>query len=118
MPYKDPQKKKEHNKLYQLKHKEELKEKRKTYRQGKEEYFRNAYVKHKYKIDLEEVERMKLEQNNSCAICNEQRTLVVDHDHKTGSVRGLLCYACNTALGKFRDNKDILLSAINYLGDN
>lgn len=41
--------------------------------------------------------------------------LVVDHDHTTGKVRGLLCHNCNRALGLLQDNKSYLQSAINYL---
>lgn len=59
-------------------------------------------------------------QDGICAICgktpkeNGQR-LGVDHDHRTGVVRGLLCSSCNTALGFFRDNPELLAKAITYL---
>jgi hypothetical protein len=65
-------------------------------------------------------------QNNVCAICHKPETLVdsrtgrlralaVDHDHTTKRVRGLLCSACNTGLGKFKDNIDLLIAAVSYL---
>ena len=57
-------------------------------------------------------------QGNSCAICGAKpkgRRLAVDHDHKTGKIRGLLCMPCNTALGKFRDDPKLLRKAIKYL---
>jgi hypothetical protein len=41
--------------------------------------------------------------------------LAVDHDHETKHVRGLLCANCNTALGKFHDNPDLLYRAADYL---
>ncbi len=59
------------------------------------------------------------EQNGVCAICGKTnrdgRKLFIDHDHKTGSVRGLLCNKCNVSLGLMDDDIDRLLSAINYL---
>ena len=57
-------------------------------------------------------------QGNCCAICGAKpkgRRLAVDHDHKTGKVRGLLCMFCNTGLGKFRDDPKLLKKAIGYL---
>lgn len=60
-------------------------------------------------------------QGNACAICREaldlaQRMAVhVDHDHKTGQVRGLLCHLCNKGLGHFRDNTNFLHAAVAYL---
>ena len=69
---------------------------------------------------LSESEYMSLikNQNNLCAICgkrDENKVLCVDHDHKTGEVRGLLCGNCNIGLGNLKDNIQILQSAIAYL---
>lgn len=75
-------------------------------------------------IMVEKYYEMIEQQDNRCAICNEKekRTaknkilkLCVDHDHATGKVRQLLCHDCNTGLGKFKDNQDLLQSAIDYL---
>lgn len=63
-------------------------------------------------------------QKGICAICYKKETrkgvnrLSVDHDHKTGIVRGLLCHNCNTLLGKVDDVKQLLLNAYHYLGKN
>lgn len=58
-------------------------------------------------------------QKGRCAICGRippiGRRLAVDHDHKTGKVRGLLCGQCNVALGLFEDNARYLTYAIGYL---
>lgn len=51
-----------------------------------------------------------------CTICGDASTpLVVDHDHKTGQIRGLLCNHCNRGLGHFRDNPELLEYARMYL---
>lgn len=55
-------------------------------------------------------------QGDACAICRRSgATLHVDHDHETGAVRGLLCFDCNTSLGKLGDNLAGLLDAVAYL---
>jgi hypothetical protein len=54
-------------------------------------------------------------QNNQCKICLNETSLDVDHDHRTGVVRGLLCKACNKALGFFQDDHGLLEKAIEYL---
>ena len=66
---------------------------------------------------------MLLQQDNRCLICNitEEaygRKFCIDHDHKTGLVRGLLCNNCNSGIGFLRDDTNILLSAIKYLKSN
>jgi Recombination endonuclease VII len=77
-------------------------------------------------MDIESYNIMAREQNNLCAICNEPETrksrkkgdicrLMIDHCHSTNIVRGLLCHNCNTGIGKFFDNIDLLKSAISYL---
>lgn len=68
----------------------------------------------KYGLTQEEIELLSLEQGHVCAICLDTWE-VVDHDHKTGEVRALLCSACNTALGLFGDDIDRILSAAAYL---
>lgn len=61
-------------------------------------------------------------QNNKCAICKdppkEGTSLFIDHDHKTGRFRGLLCNRCNSGLGFWRDNVALMLRAIEYVGDS
>jgi len=72
-----------------------------------------------YGLSREEYEVLKASQNNRCAICNAEGTLekrlVVDHDHKTGRVRQLLCDTCNRGIGLLGDDADRLQKAADYL---
>lgn len=76
-------------------------------------------TKNKYGITKEDFYSIADKQNNKCKICkqetNTHKRLVIDHNHKTGRVRGLLCGQCNAALGLLRDDIKILQEAINYL---
>lgn len=55
------------------------------------------------------------EANGHCRICQKPSKLVIDHDHETGAVRGLLCGKCNTMLGMADENLVTLLRAVVYL---
>lgn len=73
-----------------------------------------------YKYDLTEEQYNNLIVSETCAICGGNATdgdhqMPIDHDHKTGRVRGLLCTHCNKGLGAFRDNPSFLRAAANYL---
>lgn len=76
--------------------------------------------KKEYGIDEHDYRLMHMLQGGRCAICYMpeeliRKGLVVDHNHENGQVRGLLCGACNTGLGFFKDNQDSLAQAILYL---
>jgi len=76
-----------------------------------------------YKMTLDDYKKMHEEQQGKCLICNQKtkgrgekkNQLAVDHCHETGKIRGLLCNYCNTGLGLFRDDMQLLKKAINYL---
>jgi hypothetical protein len=68
-----------------------------------------------YGISPEAIVLLGLAQDRSCAICRRKAYLVVDHNHATDSVRGLLCTACNHGLGSFRDSPGLLIAAAEYL---
>ena len=78
----------------------------------------------KYGITLEDYDEMLNQQNGCCAICGSNdpggpgKRFVVDHNHQTKEVRGLLCNSCNRALGYFQDSPSILSKALNYLRTN
>lgn len=83
---------------------------------------RSQHYFKRYGISLEDYEEMLKKQNKKCKICGSEEYgrkssnyFAVDHCHKTGKVRGLLCHQCNVGLGKFKDNEEILFKAIKYL---
>lgn len=78
----------------------------------------------KYGLTIEEWAQMYQDQDGVCAICEKPETrahngivtrLSVDHDHETGAVRGLLCDACNTSIGRVNDDPNLLWKAMEYL---
>lgn len=73
--------------------------------------------KRMYGVTDDDLTGMLTEQIGLCPICsaNIQDSFHVDHDHKTGRVRALLCRACNVGLGHFRDDPSALRMAANYL---
>lgn len=82
---------------------EERKAQAKKHYQRSKGSHRSAYLKRKFGISLEEYDEMLKSQFGSCAICDKicEKSLAVDHDHKTGKNRGLLCFTCNSTLGHF-----------------
>lgn len=70
----------------------------------------------KYGVTADDVIQMKAEQGGRCAICHRDGPLVIDHDHLSGEVRGLLCNACNLGIGLFQESAAALAGAIFYLG--
>jgi hypothetical protein len=81
---------------------------------------RRAHLAATYGITPEEFSTLLARQGGACAICRSPdprgtKTMQVDHDHKTGAIRGLLCHPCNTALGMFGDNAETLRAAVEYL---
>lgn len=84
----------------------------------------NKALKFRYNITIKDYQDILVKQNNTCAICRsdqpgyKRKYFCVDHDHLSGKIRGLLCYACNLGLGKFKDNIEHLKSAIKYLENN
>jgi hypothetical protein len=81
-------------------------------------------LKKRYGISKEEYENLLNLQNDRCAICDKHKsnsthgTLYLDHCHNTNKTRALLCDKCNTGLGHFQDNSELLMKAIKYLEDH
>lgn len=126
------------SKKYYYKNKEKIQKRMNKYssehREQKREYAKTWYIKNKdrkkeyhirkaFGIDISKYNIILKNQNNKCAICdidnnNLNRSLVIDHCHKTGKIRGLLCGRCNLMLGNIKDNKNILKKMIKYLNSN
>ncbi len=74
------------------------------------------YIKRKYGLSMATYEEMCGERNGCCDSCGIVATrLLVDHDHVSGKVRGLLCNRCNVLAGYLEKNPDLLHKAIAYL---
>jgi hypothetical protein len=74
----------------------------------------------RYNLTPDEYQVLLVKQNGVCAICRrppwgKRNVLMVDHDHETGKVRGLLCSTCNVGLGALHDDAELLRVAIAYL---
>jgi hypothetical protein len=79
---------------------------------------RSYRMKSLFNLTPEDYDTMFEHQGGACYICfrpPKKQRLNVDHDHKTGLVRGLLCFSCNLSLGRFRDDADRLERAASYL---
>ena len=82
------------------------------------------HLRHRGEWTVEEYRQRWEEQDGKCAICGQSETsvlkgkvraLAADHDHATGEPRGLLCFRCNSTLGKFEERLDLFQSATDYL---
>ena len=69
----------------------------------------------RYGLTPEQYDQMVAERKGCCDGCGRPEHLVVDHCHATKVVRGLLCYACNQALGVLRDDSATLRRLAEYL---
>ena len=118
--------KKRYNATYKAKHPNTAKQSALRYRSKPEVILheRKRYLKKKYGISFDDYENLFRLQGGVCAVCNRPETmsigrkitnLSVDHDHKTGKVRGLLCFACNTALGQLGESIDRIRSLAAYV---
>lgn len=94
---------------------------------SREEYARYWQLKRKYGIDAEEFYGWWVVFKGRCGICNKELHMptltrgqgpsaaVIDHDHITGKVRGLLCNSCNKGIGLLKDSPELLKSALEWV---
>lgn len=122
-----PEKKKEYAAKDYLKNKDKYMIRSKLTYQKNKEKLRDLTYQRKFGITIDEYNTLFEIQKGVCKICNNPETkvnrkstglvkrLAVDHCHKTGKVRGLLCQDCNVGLGAFKDNTELIKRAIDYL---
>lgn len=86
------------------------------YRAAAKERAHKSHLKRTFGLTVEEYNEMLSEQGGVCAICGgtDNRRLSVDHDHETGTIRGLLCAGCNGALHVL-ENTEICNKMMDYL---
>ena len=121
MPYKNKEKQKEYMKNFYLNNPNY----RKQYRLNRKENFCKSYrkwhIKSKYNLSQKEWEGLWYSQDGRCSICDkffeDIKDICVDHNHETGKIRGLLCKKCNSAIGFFNDNLQLLKTATEYLNN-
>ena len=104
-----------------------VREDQRRFRAARPDYHHARNLKQRYGISLDEYHTHIANQNFACPICEVEisttleykgkRPVVVDHNHDTGEVRGVLCSRCNLVLGHARESTDILYKAIVYLSE-
>lgn len=122
--YQRSDKNKQRMKRWRTEHREQILEYRRLWRAKQpKEKIRQEHRKYNLKkcfgLSLEQYDLMLKAQKGRCAICRRPETkyhrkLCVDHDHKTGRIRGLLCIRCNGGLSFF-DNRELLDAMTKYL---
>lgn len=82
---------------------------------------RESHLRKTYGVSIEAYDAMLTAQEGRCYLCKKPQVdcvngwLCVDHDHKTGKIRKLLCQKCNAGIGFFEEDPNVLLAAIAYL---
>lgn len=90
------------------------------FRERRRAAVRKSQRKAKYGLSDEQYQQLRDDSKGVCKICkkpphSDGRSLHIDHDHKTGKVRGLLCTSCNLFLGKIHESVEILQIMITYI---
>src|SRR5262245_1472158 len=112
----------ERAKAYYHAHREEIAKRHSAYYQARKDAndpsHRGGELRRRYGLSAAEYEALLDKQGGVCAICRKRskERLCVDHCHLTGTIRGLLCRKCNTALGYLKDDQASLVAALAYLG--
>lgn len=134
MPFASQQERLAYQKAWVEKNKEEVRRKRREWYWKNHEacraYSREYYAQNKercrevnkeyrlkglYGLSVQRYKDMVAKQHGRCLICCRKAKLVIDHCHKTGKVRGLLCSHCNLGIGSLKDNPHLLKRAAEYV---
>jgi len=111
----------EYYRQYRKENPEKIKEYRNQWRKNNPIKVIQQTIK-KYNLSYKTWSEMLENQNGKCRICGKVFSVLtqscIDHDHKTGKVRGLLCFKCNFGLGNFKDDPELMARAIKYLEEN
>ncbi len=86
--------------------------------QNRKRSMRKSHFLKSYNLTFEQIGKILLKQNHKCGICRKplhETKRWIDHNHKTGTVRGILCVRCNLGLGMFADSTELLTEAVKYL---
>lgn len=108
-------------KAWREKNKDKIREQKRNWfiknKEKVQKYSREYSLKRLYGITSEDYQIMLMAQGGKCKICHSasDTALFVDHNHVTGTIRGLLCTTCNMGIGHFKDDISLLKSAISYL---
>lgn len=104
---------------YYIDNQERILKQNKEYRRNNREKYRIQKIKKNYNLSHKDWLILWERQNTKCAICGKlfktPSDACVDHCHKTGKVRGLLCGRCNTAIGLLKEDLETLSNAMKYL---
>lgn len=116
----NPGREAEYKRKWRAANRDKVSEQNRRYHSANKDKQAERQRKYAYGITKDQFDTMLAAQNASCAICSagtpgHNASFHVDHCHTTGAVRGLLCHHCNTGLGLFKDSREALLRAANYL---
>lgn len=117
----NPEKRIAYKKQYYEKNKEHIKQKSRDWYQSNKDNYHERAIYRKYGVTKEQYNDLIVSQDLKCAICGDgtqKKKMFIDHNHRTGVIRGLLCTRCNVGLGMFKDNPEVLSKAIKYLKDS
>lgn len=124
----NPDKAKQHNKtwrektlnrarIYYKENRETLLKNSKKWREANKHKIKNKYLKYQYGITTEQYDQILDDQNCCCKLCGSSpiKYPVVEHCHKTGRIRGIVCQKCNMAIAAVENNQHLLNKILEYI---